>query len=146
MHNQLWLTVISFNSMVAFLPVAAVILVVKPAFWPHALSIFAGILAGFVNLQGAENQLTALILIAFPFFLGFSQTEKAWRWALLTGVWVPLSELVRAGITDQGRLSFESASIVLVMGFPILGAYAGLLLRRLAQKQIPALPSDTDKN
>jgi len=144
MHSQLWLTVISFNSMVAFLPVAAVILVIKPAFWPYALSIFAGILAGFVDVQGAENQLTALILIAFPFFLGFSQSEKAWRWALLAGMWVPLSELVRAGMTVQGQLSFQSVSIVLVLGFPILGGCGGVLLQRLAQKVSPAGSADPE--
>lgn len=145
MHNHIWVTVISFHTMVMYIPLAAAILFLRPALWPHTLAVFGGLLAGFANLQGAQNQLIALLLIAFPFFVGFSHPEKAWRWALLTGLWVPISENIRIWITTPGQWHIVDPSIFLVLGFSFLGAYIGVGLQRLRPKVWgPSVATETE--
>ena len=69
MSSQLLFTVIVFNSLVLFLPVAAILLWLKADLWLPLLMIFLGVIIGLSDLR-SDVQLTALLLLAFGFFAG----------------------------------------------------------------------------
>src|SRR5712691_9745645 len=94
MSTQTLWTVLGFNSLVLVLPVAMLLLWWRPQLWLTMLTLFAGMLTGFIAPRSEELQFPLLLLIAFGFFAGFVQPRHAWRWALLLGIWIPINEIV----------------------------------------------------
>lgn len=133
MHSHIWLTVISFHSMAAYIPLSAILLYRKPALWPYLFSTFAGLMIAFFDIGASEVQVPALLLIAFGFFTGYSSPGRAWRWGLFTGIWVPVFHIIRMmiGIAPSGLLPPEWGS-VLALVFAMGGAYGGSLLRSVS--------------
>jgi hypothetical protein len=77
-------------------------------------------------------QVPALLLITFGMFLGFAEPARAWRWALLLGLWVPVLGLIAHSLgLSEGTLSDVLLS-TLAVGFALAGAYAGALVQRLS--------------
>jgi len=133
MHTPLWFTIISFNSMAAFIPLSALILYRKPALGPYFLSLFNGLLVAFIDLGAGEVQVPALLLVAFTFFTGFATPGRAWRWGLVTGMWVPVFHFVRMGLQNVSAIPpGETWGSFLALGFALAGAYGGSFIRTLA--------------
>ena len=130
MHTHPWLTVIIFNGMAAFIPISALILYFKPAAWPYLLSLFSGLVIGFVDLGASEVQVPALLLLALAFFVGFASPGGPWRWGILTGIWVPVFEIVRLTVAP-GRSPADSPwwGSLLALVFAFAGAYGGSVVR-----------------
>ncbi len=95
MHNSILVTIVGFHTLVLYLPVAALILYIRPKAWHYLLTLFLGLLIAFIDLQTDEVQLPALLLLTFGFFLGFAESARPWRWAAILGVWVPLIHFLR---------------------------------------------------
>jgi hypothetical protein len=134
MSIQTIFVVIAFNTLVLALPIGAIILWRKPELWLHLWTLFVGVLVGLMDVKATEVQLTVLLLLAFGFFAGFNQPRRAWRWAMLLGVWVPLFAFIAAGI---GLTQFQmqqqfGALIALIPAF--LGAYAGVVIKKLSER------------
>lgn len=133
MSSQLLFTVSVFYVLVLFLPVAAVLLWIKPSLWLPLLTTFLGIVIGLTDLR-SDVQFTVLLLLAFGFFAGYAKPKNAWIWALLLGIWVPLVEFTALAIGM--KLSFRpdilASSVALVPAF--IGAYAGVLVQWVAAR------------
>lgn len=129
MHSHIWFTVISFHSMAAYIPLSAILLYWKPALWPYLFSMFSGLMIAFFDIGAAEVQVPALLLIAFGFFTGYASPGRAWRWGLLTGIWVPAFHIVRMMMRNApGDLLPAEWGSVLALAFAMGGAYGGSLL------------------
>jgi hypothetical protein len=133
MHAQLWFTIISFNSMAAYIPLSALILYRRPGAWPYLFSLFNGLLIAFIDLGAGEVQVPALLLLAFTFFTGFASPRGAWRWAIVTGLWVPVFHIVRMGLERNPGASFnESWGSLLALVFAFAGSYGGSFIQRIS--------------
>lgn len=132
MSIQTWFTVIAFNTLVLALPIAAIVLWRKPELWLHLWTLFVGVLVGLMDVKATEVQLTVLLLLAFGFFAGFNQPRRAWRWALLLGVWVPIFAFIAMGVgLTQFRVEQQFGSLIaLIPAF--LGTYAGVVVKRFS--------------
>jgi len=134
MPPQTLFTVIIFNLMILFLPVAAFLLFKWPRVWHLLLALYLGLLVGLTDLRTDDPQLPALLLITFGLFLGFAQPQAAWRWALVLGLWIPVLGLIAraAGVTNA---QFSDVLFSLVALVPaLIGAYAGVLVRRFTSR------------
>ena len=134
MPPQTLFTVITFNLMILFLPVAAFLLFKWPRLWHLLLALYLGLLVGLTDLRTDDPQLPALLLITFGLFLGFAQPKAAWRWALVLGLWIPVLGLIAraAGVTNA---QFSDVLFSLVALVPaLIGAYAGVLVRRFTSR------------
>jgi hypothetical protein len=133
MSTQVLFTMIVFNSLVLFLPVAAILLWLKAELWLPLLTIFLGIIIGLSDLR-SDVQLTALLLLVFGFFAGYARPKYAWVWALLLGIWVPLAEFtaLAIGLKLSYRPDILASAIALVPAF--VGAYAGVFIQWAATR------------
>lgn len=133
MSSQLLFTMIVFNSLVLFLPLAAILLWLKPNLWLPLLTAFLGVVIGLTDLR-SDVQYTVLLLLVFGFFAGYAKPQYAWVWALLLGIWVPLAEFTALAIGL--KLSYHpdilASSIALVPAF--IGAYGGVFVQWAAER------------
>ena len=133
MHTQLWFTIISFNLMAAYIPLSALILYRRPGTWPYLFSLFNGLLIAFIDLGAGEVQVPALLLLAFTFFVGFASPRDVWRWAIATGIWVPVFHIVRMGLDKSPGVSLnESWGSLLALVFAFAGSYGGSFIQRIS--------------
>ena len=134
MSNQTLFTVITFNAMILFVPVAAFLLFRWPSLWHLLLALYLGLLTGLTDLRTDDPQLPALLLITFGLFLGFAQPKAAWRWALILGLWVPgLGFISRAAHVTSAPLSDLLFSFVALVP-ALIGAYAGVRVNRFSSR------------
>jgi len=77
----------------------------------------AGITAGMLLLSGG--------------FLGLIGPRGPWLWALAIGVWIPLHQLVHASTLGS------ALGGLVILAFPMAGAYAGMAVRGLAVRAGP---------
>jgi hypothetical protein len=133
MPTQLLFTMIVFNSLVFFLPIAAILLWLKPNLWLPLLTTFLGILIGLSDLR-SEVQLTFLLLLVFGFFAGYAKPKNAWVWALLLGMWVPFAEFtaLAIGLKLSYRPDILASCVALVPAF--IGAYGGAFVQWAATR------------
>jgi hypothetical protein len=133
MSSQLLFTTIVFNSLVLFLPLAAILLWFKPNLWLPLLTAFLGVVIGLSDLRNAVP-FTALLLLVFGFFAGYAKPQYAWVWALLLGIWVPLAEFtaLAMGLKLSYRPDILASCIALIPAF--IGAYGGVIVQWAAEK------------
>jgi len=108
-------------------------------YWGVAL-IFAAIL-GYVNIHSIEVQSPVLVALVSSAIMGFVHPKRAWLWAIVIGLAVPLSyalaPILGYSVPYPPSPNIFATAIVFIPSF--LGAYAGVLLRRLTsgeRKQI----------
>ncbi|HEX9027598.1 MAG TPA: hypothetical protein VF823_00400 [Anaerolineales bacterium] len=75
-----------------------------------------------------DTGITVLALLAVSGLLGAISPRRAWLWALAVGIWIPLLAILRGG----------SYGMLVVLLFPLIGAYAGAGLRWLVQRAVHA--------
>lgn len=133
MHTRLWLTILSFHSMAAFIPLSALVLWRRPALWPWLLSTFNGLLVAFIDLEAGDVQVPALLLIGFTFFTGFASPRGAWRWGIITGIWIPVFQFAQWSIgTNPAFAGPEVWGSFLAPAFALAGSYGGSFTRSRA--------------
>lgn len=151
MHTPLWFTIISFNSMAAYIPLSALILYLRPGSWPYLFSLFNGLLIAFIDLGAGEVQVPALLLLAFTFFVGFASPRAPWRWGIVTGMWVPVFHIIRMSIEKNSGVSLpEDLGSFLALAFAFAGSYGGSFLHRISgrtdhREHSPVTGSTTDE-
>jgi len=136
MHDRLIFTMTWFHLLVCFLPLSIILLYLWPRLWHHLLSIFFGVIAGMIDVNSQEVQLTVLLLLVFGVFMGFNQPLKAWRWGVLLGVFVPLfaiSSILESSAADKMVTEGVFAAIAIVPA--MIGVYVGVLLRSQARSE-----------
>jgi len=127
-------TIVSFNLLVLFLPVAILLLWRNPRHWVRLLTIFLGMIVGLLDLHSSEVQMTALLLLVFGFFTGFAEPSKAWLSAILLAMWIPI---ITVAALFAGAIHGQPFGVPATMFafFPALvGAYLGVLVQRFGRR------------
>ena len=95
-----------------------------PHRWVLAASMVAGGAIAFVDSRPSwdDTGITAGAMLLAAATFGFLGPQRAWRWALAVGLWIPAYALVRT--PAPGTLA-----LLLVVIFPLAGAYAGRAVR-----------------
>jgi hypothetical protein len=99
-------------------------------------AIAFGLLAGWIDFNSEEVQLTALMIIAFSFGFSSINPKQAWLIALLMGGGVPVvSYTARAfGLKPLFESTPWYAGIILPLIIAFVAAYMGVFVRWLIKK------------
>ena len=96
------------------------------------VALLGAFLAGAVDFNNDEPQAAVLVIVVFAGLLGFIQPRKAWRWALIVGLGVPVVYLIATalgyhskGVPEPG---WYASLIALIPAF--ISTYCGVLLRK----------------
>src|SRR5882724_4249499 len=97
-----------------------------------------GILAGWVDIRVGDLLFTALIVLASCMLLGFVRPRNAWRWVVLVGIFVPLTEWFAYSMLSQKpeRAQIYESFLAFLPG--IVGAYGGAFGRGVINNLFPA--------
>jgi len=92
--------------------------------WAAAVVLAAGTAALDLTLRDTSTSLIAILLVAI--IVGYFGPQRAWRWGLLLGAFLPLAHLAmrRAGELS-GLLAFVPAFV---------GAYLGSFLEKMVRE------------
>jgi uncharacterized membrane protein len=73
--------------------------------------------------------ITAGSLLLSAMVLGAMAPRRAWICGLAVGMWVPLHLMV--GAVTAHRVTLGTAGYLVILAFPMAGAYAGMGLRKI---------------
>lgn len=90
------------------------------------VALAVGILIAYVDSlpHWDDTGIAVLALLVSSGLLGMLSPRRPWLWALAVGVWIPLVGLVVR----------HDPTMLIVLGFPFIGAYAGMAVRLLLGK------------
>ena len=71
-----------------------------------------------------DTGVTAFALLTSAAVFGLARPQRPWLWALAIGIWIPLFAIVRTPAAG-------SLVMLVVLAFPLAGAYAGMAVRRV---------------
>ncbi|HTX19861.1 MAG TPA: hypothetical protein VMG34_14495, partial [Bacteroidota bacterium] len=130
MPTKLLFTMVGFNGL-AFLFLAGVVTIyLRPPLFGLMVSLFFGWLAGFINLGTTEPQFPVLLLLLLGFVLGYVVREGEWKYAIVMGAFIPLSQFLWIGATHQSDLLISDGVGSFVAFLPAFGGvYLGKLIR-----------------
>jgi hypothetical protein len=110
--------------------------------WLTALSILLGFIAAYAALHGAGDVLVYLLLVMFGGLLGYLGPRVPWRWGLLLAIWVPIAMIVSRLTDPTGQPPLYKLLQPLIAIVPaFIGAYAGVLVRKVLPPPQPPQPS-----
>jgi len=96
-----------------------------------AVALAGGIFAWWVDSRNDEPQAAVLVILMVTFTLGFLVPRRAWLWAVITGICLPLGYLLArtAGYLPAAPVEpgWYASIIALIPAF--IGAYMGALAR-----------------
>jgi hypothetical protein len=102
-----------------------------------AMAFIGAFIAGAVDFNNDEPQAAVLIIVVFAGLLGFIEPRKAWRWAIIVGLGVPIVYLIATALGYHSRgvpePGWYASLIALIPAF--ISAYCGVLLRKAISKQ-----------
>lgn len=102
-----------------------------------AMAVLGGFIAGAVDFRNDEPQAAVLVIAVFAGLLGFIQPRKAWRWAILVGLGVPIVYLIATALgyhaKSVGEPGWYASLIALIPAF--ISTYCGVLLRKAISSQ-----------
>ena len=100
------------------------------------VAIILGVVAAGVDLAAGSPQVAPALIVVFAFLLSLTYPRKAWLWALLTAMFVPLANTL---VVELGYPHFrrpESVYLSYLAFVPaFIGAYSATSLRRYSAKQ-----------
>ncbi len=104
--------------------------------WIFALiALMGGTFAWWVDARNDEPQAAVIVILFFTVILGAIHPRKAWLWAVLVGLCLPVGYLVARSMgylpANPVEPGWYASAIALVPAF--IGAYAGVLLRLIIQ-------------
>ncbi len=101
-------------------------------------ALLLSLTTGYVNTHNAEVQAPMLCLLLSTVGLGIARPRRAWRWALIIGAAVPLSQavaaVVRVSVPYPNDLHHVLSSIFVLIP-AALGAYVGATIRSMMGSQ-----------
>jgi ABC-type multidrug transport system permease subunit len=95
----------------------------------YLLAVLAGAITGIIDVIVNDLLLTALFVVMACMALGIAQPRHSWRWVVVVGTLIPLTELAASVIltVKPSRGHIYGSCLVLLPGF--VGAYGGSFLR-----------------
>ena len=96
-----------------------------------ALAIALGLAIAWVDSRPHWDDagITAGMLLLSGGALGMMDPRRAWLWGLAIGIWLPLN-LILVQIAAH-RVTPRTAGYLVILGFPIAGACAGMAVRKM---------------
>ena len=104
---------------------------------PYMLAVACGVLSGWIDIKFGDLLFTALIVLASCMLLGFVRPRNAWRWMVLVGMFVPLTDWFAYAVLSQKpeRAQIYEAFLAFLPG--IVGAYGGAFGRGVVKNLFP---------
>jgi len=95
----------------------------------YALAALAGIAAGWVDITVNDLLLTALLVLAACITLGLMRPQRPWRWVVVVGVFIPLTEFAAdmVRVVKPTHAQIYGSFLASLPG--IAGAYGGSFMR-----------------
>jgi hypothetical protein len=97
--------------------------------WFYLLAGLCGVGAGWADVVVNDLLFTALLVLSACILLGMLRPHWPWRWVVVVGIFIPLSELAAYTIlaVKPSRAQVYGSFLAFLPG--IAGAYGGSLLR-----------------
>ncbi len=97
--------------------------------WFYLLAALCGIGAGWADVKIDDLLFTALLVLASCMLLGLLRPRWPWRWVVVVGALIPLTELAAYVIrtVKPSRAQIYGSFLAFLPG--IAGAYGGSLMR-----------------
>ena len=96
-------------------------------------ALIGAFIAGTVDFNNNEPQAAVIVIVVFAGLLGFIQPRKAWRWAIIVGLGVPIVYLIATALGYHSKGAPEpgwyASLIALIPAF--ISAYGGVLIRKV---------------
>jgi ABC-type multidrug transport system permease subunit len=101
--------------------------------WFYLLAAMCGMGAGWADVAINDLLFTALLVLASCILLGILRPRWPWRWVLVVGVFIPLTELAAylALTVKPTRAQIYGSFLAFFPG--IAGAYGGSFLRGVVE-------------
>ncbi len=97
------------------------------------IALLGGFLAGAVDFNNDEPQAAVIVILICAGLAGFIAPGKAWRWAIIVGLGVPIVYLIATAVGYHSKSTPEpgwyASLIALLPAF--ISAYAGVLFRKM---------------
>ena len=99
--------------------------------WVYGLAALCGIGAGWADVAINDLLFTALLVLSACIVLGLLRPRWPWRWVLVVGVCIPLTEVAAYVIltVKPTRAQVYGSYLAFLPG--IAGAYGGSIVRRV---------------
>jgi len=99
--------------------------------WFYALAAVCGIGAGWADVAVDDLLFTALLVLAACMLLGMLRPRWPWRWVVVVGIFIPLTELAAYMIltVKPTRAQVYGSFLAFLPG--IAGAYGGSIVRNV---------------
>ena len=97
--------------------------------WFYVLAALCGIGAGWADVAMNDLLFTALVVVSAGILLGALRPRWPWRWVMMVGVFIPLTELAAYVVltVKPTRAQIYGSFLAFLPG--IAGAYGGSLMR-----------------
>jgi hypothetical protein len=95
----------------------------------YVLGVILGICAGVLDVKAGDLLLTALFVLASTMLLGALRPQRAWRWILIVGVFVPIVQLLAYVFLTEKPYAAQLYESCLGFLTGIAGAYGGSVVR-----------------
>jgi hypothetical protein len=97
--------------------------------WFYLLAALCGIGTGWADVAVNDLLFTALLVQAACMMLGLARRRRPWRWVLMVGVFIPLTELAAYKIltVKPTRAQVYGSFLAFLPG--IAGGYGGSIMR-----------------
>jgi TctA family transporter len=99
--------------------------------WFYALAAVCGIGAGVADVLVNDLLFTALLVLSSCMLLGLLQARWPWRWVVIVGVCIPLTEFAAYAIQSVRPMHAQIYGAFLAFLPGIAGAYGGAIMRRV---------------
>ncbi|PYX47591.1 MAG: hypothetical protein DMG79_13555 [Acidobacteria bacterium] len=97
--------------------------------WFYALAALCGIGTGWADVAINDLLFTALLVLASCMMLGMLRPRWPWRWVLMVGAFIPLTELAAYVVLTVKPTRAQIYGSFLAFFPGIAGAYGGSLMR-----------------
>jgi ABC-type multidrug transport system permease subunit len=101
--------------------------------WFYVLATLCGIGAGWADVALDDLLFTALLVLASCILLGLLRPRWPWRWVLVVGLLIPLTELAAYVILTVKPTRAQIYGSFLAFFPGIAGAYGGSLMRGVVE-------------
>jgi len=125
-------SIIGFYTLIALIPVCAVLIAKFPSHWNRVFAWYLGMMMGLIDLAAKEAQVSVVLLFSFGMFLGFVEKKRPWVPAVLLGIWIPLAHLVSYVTGGPEQFLTEGLGSAIAILPSLAGCYVGRILRRRA--------------
>jgi hypothetical protein len=99
----------------------------------YLLAALCGALAGWADIKVGDLLFTAMIVLAACMLLGFLSPRRPWRWVVIVGLFVPVTEWLAYYFLSQkpDRAQIYESFLAFMPG--IAGAFGGAMGRGVVQ-------------